>query len=153
MKYLFIILLTLAINAQAGKKTYCGPDSVICRYESAYTQLEQISKFAAGNKSIIWALLYDYTDGAYFGHMTKYVNSMGTSTVDGTLVFLDPTNKVVSTKILLDTPSKKVVKRVLSEERLVLIDDKETVSNIVLIYTVSNDSGKWKINNLVPGTI
>lgn len=153
MKYLAIILLTLAINAQAGNKTYCGPDSIICRYESLYTQFDQISRYASGNKSIIWALLYEHTTGQFFTKMNKYIGSMDSQSFDGTLVFLDPAAKVVSTKVLVDTKTKKIIKRVLRENHFIVVDEKETVSDLILIYTLTNDSGKWKICDIVPGTI
>lgn len=152
MKYLVLILLAASISVQAKTTNDCGPDSVICRYEQLYTKYSLLSKFASSNKSIIWALLYENTSGKLFNQLSKYIESTGTPSFDGSLVFLDPANVVISTTVLSNNPSKKIIKRVVRENRTITVEGVETVSELTLIYTLSKDGSFWKVSDLTYGT-
>lgn len=143
---LTILILTSIISAKTT--TYCGPDSVICSYEQMYDRFIELSPTYPNKKALIFRMLESVATGPFFLSQAKYVNSIDIDSGDGVL-FFHPISSVEETKVLEDTKSMKLVRRVVIEVYGGSIEGVPVESKIAYIYTiVKDDTGSWKISKV-----
>jgi hypothetical protein len=113
-----------------------------------YDRFIELSPTYPNKKALIFRMLESVATGPFFLSQAKYVNSIDIDSGDGVL-FFHPISSVEETKVLEDTKSMKLVRRVVIEVYGGSIEGVPVESKIAYIYTiVKDDTGSWKISKV-----
>lgn len=144
------LLVTVALlsNLSFAGKEYCGPDSIICRYESMFDTFKERSAVYPMSKPLLNDILVELFDGRALKTQIGYVQTIDEDLVEVSILFLDPILKIDSTKILVDGPQMKKVRRVFTTRQVAYIDGKEMHISQALVYTLTKEYSSWKISEI-----
>jgi len=143
-----LTILTVLVSFATAKVSYCGPDNVICKYESMYATYQERTKVFPMGKPVLSTLLIELFDGKALKSQMAYVQTLNEDMVEAAVLFLDPIKNIDRTEILEDGSNRKVIKRTFTTSLTAHIGSEEVPVRQTLIYTITKKYSSWKISEI-----